>query len=181
MKTSKHKTTEDFEMPDVLKSLRNKQVYSVPDNYFQVLEDDTIAEARINNYTNDAPMMFEVPANYFEELPNRIQRQVISQNSLVFNNPLLSWCYAAAALLALVLVCYPFFKPSIPQQNISYQSISDDELNNYLQTVITDMPADDLVMHLLTESYDTYIPADFTIDEQTLLHYDIDADELSSL
>ncbi len=182
MKDIKHRNTEDFNMPDLLNELRDKQTFSTDEKYFTSLEELTLSEANIRKLSNNSYGTFEVSEHYFEALPKDLllrAKQSELKNAAV--KPLWIWIYSAAAVLALALVCYPFFKPTALVQNISYESISDDELNDYLQLLITEMPVDDIASQLTTENNTFYIPTEFTIDEQTLMQYDIDADELSSL
>jgi hypothetical protein len=128
------------------------QVFQVPDDYFQTLPESIISKIRLpqtecfEELKEIAPSLnliskkniYTVPEAYFNNLKLEAPFEKASTGKIVFlrkTRRLIS--YAAAALIAGVLVTGAFFYPG---NNSSFDvskevnKLSDDELNNYLET-----------------------------------------------
>lgn len=183
MKQEKNNNTEDTKLPDMLRALKDKETFSVDSSYFSEQEERTRTEIWLMNQQDRTNLPYQVSAGYFDRLPNQILNNIRSEHSINGTiTKLLVPVYVAAAILALLLASFPFFsEPNLPVTILTYETISDDELDDYVHHIIPELSTESISQY--TNVSDNHLSSSLQLglDEETLLQMDIDADEISSL
>lgn len=127
-----------------LKSIVKDPGFSVPENYFGILEQQLLADRKISEYVAESG--FTVPEHYFDTLSERVLKQAAGQSVTPIrklSRP--KWlAYAAAASIALVLGLVGMFRftNETAETTSPLASVSDQQILDYLELYGT---ADDMI------------------------------------
>lgn len=118
-----------------LRGMVNDTGFSVPESYFNDLENQLLAVQKLREHVTEAG--FSVPPDYFADS----RSSMISQASIRTTTPIRKisrprWmAYAAAACIALVMSAVGIFRLAVDDQAASspLASVSDQEILNYLE------------------------------------------------
>lgn len=128
-----------------MKSNKHIHDFSVPENYFNTLEERIMQNISMENVPKETGM--QVPENYFEQLESRILDNCT--NSKVRKKPKLvklnTWWHVAAAACAIGFGLW--LVPEKPEVNATTNTIvnSDYTIDYYIEDVIYDMPDSSLL------------------------------------
>jgi hypothetical protein len=181
-KPQKYSQDEDFKISDALMSLKGKRTFDVDESYFETNEDLWFSESRIRAIAPPDVRAFTVPSPYFENFPKRISEIINQQTQLSKRWILTQWAYAAAAVLALVLLCYPLFKPAEGNEFVTQPTaIHQDELYNYLQENLFEYDESDFAAGVQYNPDFSAINMDKLIEEHPFILNGITPEDLQSL
>ncbi|MCI4666555.1 MAG: hypothetical protein MRZ79_00235 [Bacteroidia bacterium] len=135
---------EELEGAPLLRSLKRKEVFKVPEGYFDQLSSDIQDKLDDEEVLMEAPLLqkigkrniWEVPANYFAELPGRVMAKlpVAGKVRPLFGRQRTRLFSAIAAGIAILLLVWLGLRPSTPVEKelASLDNISQEELHEVL-------------------------------------------------
>ena len=152
------------ELAEILPALKKRNMYKVPEGYFEQLEH--AIGRKVDIHTG---VKYTVPDNYFEELPDIVLHR-INNEKLIQKKVVPSWMkYAgiAAALLILVMVGNLIVNPesaALPEPSVEMEYLE------YLSSNIGDIDASTLLdLGILEENFS--VQGFNTLDDSMLDYY----------
>lgn len=181
MKPQKHRQDDDFKIPDELLSLKEHTPFIADESYFERNEDLWLTEAKIKSIASPENIPFSIESKYFETSLPRLLQRTQPQIRSIYIFKLREWSYAAAAILAILLTVYPFFKSADVKHQPTQQTVSDEELITYLHENISALE-EEYISGQIDYTYNTnQINIEALLEEHPELLYSISTDDIQSL
>lgn len=157
-KNTENMIEELLELAPTLASLHKKSNLSVPQNYFEDVEEQIISQLNLMKFDNTP----QVPQGYLDQLESDVvnwalkheKKQVSTIKSFNFSR-FNKWMYAAAAIFTLAICAVAAFNIQIKKSvTTEFANIEQEQYFDYIQNNIDDFDINSLIENDLIEESD---------------------------